>query len=197
MIKYIFVLFFTVLSNLSYSQNEYIHFLPINVDTTKVNKYNENHEKHGVWINQPDSRHITINFYVNGKKNGLERSYTKNYKGKFFLDYLMCYDTDTLKGQWVRFDQSGNGDYLFVVDSTRNSTQNIEQARSIWPNAAELRQSYLWNFKNGLLKEEGWCVYIDYLEEDSYEVGDWKVYNEDGSISLEKRGEKHFPNFVK
>lgn len=161
----------TVISNLILTE----------VGGVNSNKLDSLGRKTGIWIEPSDENlYISFDTYLNGKKNGLSRTYMYDRElNAYCIEEIREYSHDNPNGQWQIFDRYTKG--YAIVDSFSIADEHMLQiARpkyyeeytpdTVW-------QSYTREYRDDGLRAEGWVLFdTDYII-DYYQVGEWKYYS--------------------
>lgn len=146
------------------------------------NKYDENGNKTGLWITQ-DSCWRNYRNYKNGKEDGVSyRLDTDDNKLDYFarcsngelVDFYRFYDTGGLAYRMYDFRE-------FEIDL------KFPYKDWTWDEAPDRICHSVEYYRNGNIKAEGDLIFWSDsdIEIDSIEYGEWKYYNEDGTIKEE------------
>lgn len=147
------------------------------------NKFDVNDKKTGLWITQ-DRCWQSFAYYKNGKKDGVS------------------YEVNTHYGTLTYFVRYSNGEYveIFTFDDASGALLCREyNFRKLEIDLKSPYKDWTWDkapdrichsveyYPNGNIKEEGDLIFWSDsdIEIDSIEYGEWKYYNEDGTIKEE------------
>ena len=146
----------------------------------KVNRYNHNEQKEGLWKENTSKYWRTETYYQNGKKNGIYKKFsTRRNELELFGEYR----NDTITGTWYHF-----GDYGHLMMTFSEFTKNIHSIITgnnkgkYTPDYKCYMTSY---YPNGRKKEEGLLLWNEGESPESdfsVEYGEWKYYDENGNL---------------
>lgn len=144
------------------------------------NKYDENGNKTGLWITQ-DRCWQSFAYYKNGKKDGVS------------------YEVNTHYGTICNFVRYSNGEYVEIF--TFNDKTGVLLSREYdfrkfeidlpspykgytWSKGPDRICHYVSYYPNGNIESEGDMIFWSDgdPEIDNIEYGEWKYYNEDGTL---------------
>ena len=144
-------------------------------DTSYLNRYDEQGNKHGQWVEE-DGRDRYIKNYKHGKKDGIALTYFN-----MRLDGIIEYDNGDYK-YLIALDDDGQLSYIFT-DFVKVDT--LLNAKNYAPNLhSGLRYKCICFHKNGVIRSES----LEYLlddgspEIDFVQVGAEKFYNDKGEL---------------
>lgn len=150
---------------------------PQTKDTT-ANQKDKQGRKQGLWIEDNGLKEV---YYLNGKKNGVYKSYFKK-TGK--LEALGWFEQDKQTGNWYYFDETSR---LFLSEQILGENKNIKVKNDEGNLILLPFQSYAKLYhKNGLVAKEGTALYDESIEIEFYMHGNWKYYDEAGKLIKEE-----------
>jgi len=150
---------------------------PQNQDTT-INQTDRQGRKQGLWI---EDNGLKEAYYLNGKKNGVYKSYLKKTRK---LEALGWYEQDKPTGNWYYFDETS---HLFLSEQILGANKNLKVKNDEGNFILLPFQSYVKLYhKNGLVAKEGSALYDESIETDFYMHGNWKYYDEAGKLIKEE-----------
>jgi antitoxin component YwqK of YwqJK toxin-antitoxin module len=146
-------------------------------DTT-INQTDRQGRKQGLWIEDNGLKEV---YYLNGKKNGVHKSYFKK-TGK--LEALGWYEQDKPTGNWYYFDETSR---LFLSEQILSENKKLKVKNDEGNFILMPFQSYVKLYhKNGLVAKEGTALYDEDVLIDFYMHGNWKYYDEAGKLIKEE-----------
>lgn len=155
--------------------------IPVSIDTTNYNRYNEMGLKTGLWLEEIAHINLAINCYKNGKENGVQMFFAGSGEGVKTLTEISMYEDGKMRGPAMMFNEKGTV-ATYVVSMMENDFQ--ESAR-FYP-----LKGYTYEYNDdGSLKEEGWCLYDTSWLIDDKKIGIWKIYNSTGTYYEKDYGE--------
>lgn len=185
------IMLLIILSSLGnvYAQIKYFEMAPLSYNEEYINKTDSLCRRTGLWVEYLEDKEgfiysIRETYYKEGKRNGtikefgisrtnpnllsLQRlAYYKDDK-PYLFEYLI--DPDT--GYWEMTKVNDNVDFRYTPKNY------VEPGIFTY-------QCYTREYdKYGVLRREGWLVFEDDGELDSTEVGDWKIYDENGDYTI-------------
>ncbi|MBW7943056.1 MAG: hypothetical protein H3C64_11875 [Candidatus Kuenenia stuttgartiensis] len=148
------------------------------IEDTSDNLTDKQGRKQGLWIEDNGSKEV---YYLNGKKNGVYKSYFKK-TGK--LEVLGWYQQDKSIGDWYYFDETSR---LFMVEKPSGENKEIKIRNDEGTSILLPFKSYvqLYN-KNGIIAKEGLALYEEDIQLEFYMYGKWKYYDETGKLIKEE-----------
>ena len=157
----------------------------ININLEDINK-DVDGSRSGVWI-EDDGHYITITNYLNGQKNGFEQilcRYRKIIKPSYLIEYF-----DNEMRSLILFDEksgliSGYVDKIEINDDSINYPADWIPGHSF----PYIGYSRYYNPFNGQLESEGYEVFGKDWEINCERVGQWKIYEKDGTFSINDYG---------
>ena len=144
----------------------------------QINRYDLHGRKQGLWIDD-DAPFIIMTPYVNGAVDGCEMVFNSKPE-PIRLRLMITYEKDELKSV-IFFD---HGMVSCIIDSIRPNHEYPEHYNDF--KYSGNNKSY----KDGRLEMSGLILLGEEWERDCEYIGQWKIYNDDGSITL-----KHFDPF--
>ena len=151
------------------------------------NKYDENGNKMGLWITE-DRYMKNFTNYKNGKRDGVfYRLNTDNNT----LDYFVLLSNGELV-DFFRFDYTGGLAYrLFDFRKFENELKPPYKGYT-WSKGPDRICHCVEYYPNGNIEAEGDIIFWsdDDPEIDSIEYGEWKYYDEDGSLKIKDVSKK-------
>ncbi len=135
---------------------------------------------------------LIFKFYKNGKANGLARCYIKSNFEEYYLFAVGQYENDDEIGQWQFFYPDGK--IYLIADSLSKNVRFLNEAiRFGYCNPESTRQYYAIDYDTlGYRFAEGWSFYMGGtmgdIVVDGKEVGTYKIYNKDGSVTTKSYG---------
>lgn len=149
--------------------------------TEKINQLNDKGQRIGLWKENTNKYWRTETYYLNGKKNGLYRSFSIP-KGE--LGCFGEYKNDTISGTWYYFGDFGH--LMMIQKDFKKNDKKIpieHQAQGIAP-----YQCYcITYYPNGIKKSEGILLWNEDPESDfTFEYGEWKYYSDTGILTKNK-----------
>lgn len=147
------------------------------------NKYDENGNKTGLWITQDEYRKNFAN-YKNGNKDGV--SYNLDTDDGT-LDYFVRYSNGELVDFYCFYDTGGLAYRMFDFMEFEIELKTPYKGYT-WDKAPDRICHSVDYYPNGNIKSEGDIIFWSDsdIEIDFIEYGEWKYYNEDGTLK-EKR----------
>lgn len=146
-------------------------------DVPKVNHLNEKGNREGLWIEEYESVRF-FTYYHDGKKNGpfYEISRSKNLPS-----IVGTFTNDIYSGVWYYF-RNDDGTLFYVLRDFKKFEH---------PKYGYKFQCYCIDYyPNGNKQGEGIWLFVDEPQSDTTsEFGEWKYYNEDGSLKEIKKME--------
>lgn len=146
----------------------------------KVNQLNSKGQKEGYWIEDRGFDTIEL-YYKDGQKSGLFKSYSKKGVLSAFGEYI----NGEITGIWYYFGDRG---HLIMVQkdfSINADTIILENGRKYFYPRKCYTISY---YPNGIMEEEGILLWNDDPEmDDVQKYGEWKYYDETGSLVKTKQ----------
>ena len=143
--------------------------------TLFINQLDSSGKKIGLWI---ENGGLSETYYLNGKKNGVYKSYFKKNKK---LAGLGEYKTDEPSGTWYYFDENGHIT-LIEKDVSVNKKLKVKDNDS-GPAGILKYKSIVQIFnKNGIVIEEGIALYDEDIEIDFVRYGKWNYYDNNGRL---------------
>ena len=153
-------------------------FLSAQENMCRINQFNENGEKEGLWVSK-NSFYKTFEYFKNGKENGFY--YCINLHTN-----TLAFAGEKADGKYVSlfcFSESGHIDFSF----TSFQDNNLHVPKSQWaymgdgiPKFKCVMTSY---YPSGNKKKEGTLLCDDEPIIDSAQCGEWKYYDEQGFLS--------------
>ena len=154
----------------------FLFLLSVATCSKPINQYDEYGEKDGLWVEEDGSRRNEI-MYKNGVLDGVCRHYQQNV-----LTEAEFYSEGELDTLWI-YDKTG------VIEMT-NFEEGVFEVPHVhhWEIKSLNNRCYVRSFlPNGSVEFEGVLLFEDDPESDTTcESGEWKYYNEDGSLKETK-----------
>lgn len=155
---------------------------PLNINLKNINKTDSLGKKTGYWCKSNDD-FIGLDFYENGKRNGISIRYNKTGQNPYGLVACGYYSNGIPACQWMFFYHPNNNISGVVTNISKN-TDFIKEAQKTWLSKHEpLMQAYGINYDgNGNIESEGWFIFPadgDFMMDFEY-VGVWKYYTPQG-----------------
>ena len=149
----------------------------------KINQYNAKGQKEGLWKENTGQNWRTETYYHNGKRNGIFKELSIS-RGELIT--FGEYRNDTIAGTWCYFGDYG---HLMMIqnDFQKNTypTPAIHHVQEKEP--CPFRCYCIEYYPNGNKESEGILLWDDDPESDfTFEYGEWKYYNEDGTLKETK-----------
>ena len=131
--------------------------------------FDSNHKKNGLWIEMKAANQV---FYKHGFKNGPFINYYPNHRVAISGEFR----NNTICGNWYFWNECGSVSAKFSqFTKNQNIYITIDKSSLLFHHKCRVK---LYN-KVGGVYCEGYCVYND-LEMETYQIGNWRYYNEDG-----------------
>ena len=162
-----------------FSATQRLKNVGVHVLVSHINKYDSQGLKHGLWITDNEA-FIIMTPYVNGAVDGCEMVFNSKPE-PIRLHLMITYEKDELKSV-IFFDDDGM--ISGIIDSIRPNREYPEHYDDF--KYSGNNKSY----KDGRLEMSGLILLGEEWERDCEYIGQWKIYNDDGSITL-----KHFDPF--
>ena len=151
---------------------------PFIVDAQELttNQYDDLGKKTGLWIEHNGEFEF---YYINGELHGLIRHYSRS-TGRLigFGEYR---NGEPVGTSYVFHD---SGHLLFIMTDFKKNTvlqrQNDNGDKVTPPHTCWIKDFY----PNGQIQAEGLVLYYEDPEMDSYKIGEWTYYSEDGEKSV-------------
>ena len=150
--------------------------------TEKINQLNEQRQKYGLWVDSTKYR-IRETYYKNGVLSGICKVY--NTKGRLLV--LGEYQSGLMSGTWFYFKNTGHLWFIFKDFAKNTDTiTNEGNGKRYVPDYKCYSISY---YSNGNKQDEGTLLWSEGESPESdfsVEYGEWKYYDEDGSLAKTK-----------
>ena len=147
----------------------------------KVNQLNSNGQKEGLWIDRDTQNDKCYSYYKNGVQNGVNWCVDK---AKNLISSFGEYSNGEHSGTWYYF-----GDYGHLMMIQKDFQPNTYEtplehhAQGICPYRCYCIEYY----PNGNKESEGILLWdISPQSDFTFEYGEWKYYNEDGTLKETK-----------
>ena len=141
------------------------------------NRYDDNGNKTGLWIEEDEYNQTKIGHYINGELNGMVVYY---YYGR--LDAIFNYSNGIPSGHWYYFGDLSDliGERIDIIPNSEIQLK-FPHSGVIIPDSKCYSIEY---YPNGIIAAEGIGLFCGFGEADGdfWEYGEWKYYNEDGSL---------------
>ncbi len=174
-------------SSLTVKDQAIVHLAPLSF--VCANEYDSLGSKTGYWCEYDvNIGLLKFVFYKGGKANGLARYYRNNQFGEYYLFSIGQYEEGQEIGQWQFFYPDGK--LWLIADSCSKNERFKDEAKKFGQyNPATTRQSYTIAYDTlGNKSEEGWWIYDGDILIDGDQVGLYKLYNKDGSVTIKDYG---------
>ena len=157
----------------------------ISINMEDINKNVDGHRS-GLWV-EDNGHYVIITNYMNGQKNGFEQIFSR-YKNKIRASYLIGYSDNGMRSI-ILFDEKTGLISLFVDNiETNDDSINYPVNWAIGHSFPFIGYSHYYNPSNGQLESEGYEVFGNDWEINCERVGQWKIYNKDGTFSINDYG---------
>lgn len=151
-----------------------------------INNNDENGHRSGLWV-EDNGHYIIITNYLDGKKNGIQQifcRYSKVLKPSYIISHI-----DNMMRSIILFDETTGLTSVFV-DNIKTNDESINYPVD-WLSGNSfpyIGYSRYYNPSNGQLESEGYEVFGRDWEINCERVGQWKIYNKDGTFSVNDYG---------
>lgn len=145
------------------------------IDPKIINKTDSNDQKNGLWLYENEVC-IFLTTYRKGMKDGVEIVFN-NRLNPITLENLIIYK-DSLMTDIITFDRG------MVLGTTQNIRINEDypEFKKLFPFVGHDRY-----YEDGRIEYEGELLMGEEWEIDVEEIGEWKVYDEEGNYTFEKK----------
>lgn len=155
--------------------------IPVSIDTTNYNRYNELGLKTGLWLEEIAPIYIAIKCYKDGKENGTLMFFAGKGEGEKTLIEISMYNDGKMRGPAMLFNDNGTIN-TYVVSMMEN---DFQESAKYYP-----LKGYTYEYNDdGSIKAEGWYLYDSSWLIDDKRIGIWKIYNTDGTYYEKDYGE--------
>jgi len=142
----------------------------------KINQFNAKRQKEGLWVE--DAKYFTYyTNFRNGKSNGVFYSINKSNNS---LSQFGELTNGEYSGTFYMFSDYGQVEYICKNFAPNKDSISLS---TIIPDTKCYCINY---YPNGSIESEGTLLFSDSPVVDSFEYGEWKYYNEDGTLKETK-----------
>lgn len=145
------------------------------IDPKIINKTDSNDQKNGLWLYENEGC-IFLTTYRKDMKDGVEIVFGKR-RNPISLDFLIIY-RDSLMTDVIMFN---NGKVEATTQNIRIN-EDYPEFKKIFPFVGHDR-----SYEDGRIEYEGELLMGEEWEIDVEEIGEWKVYDEEGNYTFEKK----------